>query len=273
MDGPVVRRGDLQHGFRARASRAIGADQLHGTLKLTCGYFRKQGSNLSRGTIFYRVARDSAPARNPFFTEATTAIVDDECFVQLSRELIFVLHVLVTFSDTICFMSHPRVKIIFLLLILCANSLRADQVIREAQTKLAALGYYKASVDGSPGSMTSAAIRRYQLAKKLKVTGSLNQQTLDALGINAPQPAPDYSKINALFDGGPLSGRDSTAQVEAVRHAQRVLAESGFYAGPHNGLPSATLTASINEWQLAQGLPQTGKLDSRTLAGLGIVRN
>jgi hypothetical protein len=112
-----------------------------------------------------------------------------------------------------------------------------------------------------------------QLAEKLKVTGSLNQQTLDALGINAPPPAPDYSKINALFDGGPLSGRDSTAQVEAVRHAQRVLAESGFYAGPHNGLPSATLTASIKEWQLAQGLPQTGKLDSRTLAGLGIVRN
>ena len=170
-------------------------------------------------------------------------------------------------------MLHPYVKIIFLLLILCANSLRADQVIREAQTKLAALGYYKASVDGSPGSMTSAAIRRFQIAAKLKVTGSLNQQTLDALGINAAPPAPDYSRINALFDGGPLSGKDSTAQVEAVRHAQRVLAESGFYAGPHNGLPSATLTASIKEWQLAKDLPQTGKLDDRTLAGLGIVRN
>ena len=68
-------------------------------------------------------------------------------------------------------------------------------------------------------------------------------------------------------------GKDSAAQVEAIRHAQRVLAESGFYAGPHNGLPSATLTTSINEWQLAQGMPQTGKLDARTLAGLGIVGN
>jgi peptidoglycan hydrolase-like protein with peptidoglycan-binding domain len=121
--------------------------------------------------------------------------------------------------------------------------------------------------------MTSAAIRRYQLAEKLKVTGSLNQQTLDALGINAPPPAPDYSKINALFDGGPLSGKDSATQVEAIRHAQRMLAESGFYAGPHNGLPSATLTASIKEWQLTQALPQTGKLDARTLSGFGIVGN
>ena len=189
------------------------------------------------------------------------------------QSAIFLLHVLATFGDTIGFMSHPQVKIIFLLLIICANSLQADQVIRSAQTKLVALGYYKARVDGSPGSMTSAAIRRFQLAKKLKVTGSLNQQTLDALGINAPPPAPDYSKINELFDGGPLSGKDSAAQVEAIRHAQRVLAESDLYAGPHNGLPSATLTASINEWQLAQGLPQTGKLDTHTLAGLGIVRN
>jgi peptidoglycan hydrolase-like protein with peptidoglycan-binding domain len=121
--------------------------------------------------------------------------------------------------------------------------------------------------------MTSDAIRRYQLAEKLKVTGSLNQQTLDALGINAPPPAPVYSKINALFDGGPLSGKDSAAQVEAIRHTQRVLAESGFYAGPHNGLPSVTLTAAISEWQLTQALPETGKLDARTLAGLGIVGN
>jgi peptidoglycan hydrolase-like protein with peptidoglycan-binding domain len=162
------------------------------------------------------------------------------------------------------------VKYVFLLLVLCGVPLQADEVTREAQTKLSALGFYKARVDGSPGSMTSAAIRRFQLAEKLKVTGSLNQQTLDALGINAPPPAPEYSKINALFEGGPLAGKDSAAQVEAIRHAQRMLAESGFYAGPHNGLPSATLTTSIKEWQLAHAHTQTGKLDASTLAGLGL---
>ena len=185
------------------------------------------------------------------------------------RAAIFLLHVLADFGETIALMSHPCVKLVFLLLMLCVHSLQADQVIREAQGKLAALGYYKARVDGSPGSMTSAAIRRFQLAEKLKVTGSLNQQTRDALGIKAPPPAPEYSKINALFDGGPLSGKDSAAQVEAIRHAQRVLAESNFYAGPHNGLPSATLTTAIKEWQIAHGYAETGKLDAATLAGLG----
>ena len=80
------------------------------------------------------------------------------------QSAIFLLHVLATFGDTIGFMSHPCVKIIFLLLIFCANSLQADQVVRAAQTKLGSLGYYIARVDGSPGSMTSAAIRRYHLA-------------------------------------------------------------------------------------------------------------
>jgi peptidoglycan hydrolase-like protein with peptidoglycan-binding domain len=186
---------------------------------------------------------------------------------------IFLLHVLADFGETIRPMSHLRVKVVFLLLMLCVHSVEADQVIREAQGKLAALGYYKARVDGSPGSMTNAAIRRFQLAEQLKVTGSLNQQTLDALGIKAPPPAPEYSKINALFDGGPLSGKDSAAQVEAIRHAQRVLAESNFYAGPHNGLPSATLTTAIKEWQIAHGYAETGKLDAATLAGLGVINH
>jgi peptidoglycan hydrolase-like protein with peptidoglycan-binding domain len=181
------------------------------------------------------------------------------------------LHVLADFGETIALMSRARMKIVFLLLVLCLRSLHADEVIREAQGKLAALGYYKSRVDGSPGSMTSAAIRRFQLATKLKVTGSLNQQTLDALGVQAPPPAPEYSKINALFDGGPLSGKDSAAQVEAIRQAQRVLAESGFYAGPHTGLPSATLTNAIKDWQIANGYSQTGKLDAATLAGLGFI--
>ena len=146
-------------------------------------------------------------------------------------------------------------------------------MVRAVQTKLAALGYYKARIDGSSGSMTSAAIRRFQLAEKLKVTGSLNQQTLDALGVKAPPPAPEYSKISALFEGGPLSGKDSAAQVEAIRHVQRILADSGFYAGPHDGLPSTTLTLSISEWQIANGLRRTGKLDSRTLNGLSVAGN
>ncbi len=265
--------GNFQHSLGARASRTIGADQLNSALKLAMRYFREEARCLRRRKIFHQLTGHSTPATDPFATEAAVAIVDHERFIKSRGGLIFLLHLWVAFNETIRAMSMNSVKFIFLLLILCVAPLRAEEVVRAAQKRLAALGYYKARVDGSSGSMTSAAIRRFQLAEKLKVTGSLNQQTLDALGVNKPPPAPEYSKISALFEGGPLSGKDSAAQVEAIRHMQRLLAESGFYAGPHNGLPSATLTSSIREWQIANGLRQTGKLDARTLEGLEAVGN
>ncbi len=264
---------NFQHSLGARASRTIGADQLNSTLKLTWGYFREKARRFRRRKIFHQVTGHSTPATDPFATETTVAIVYHHRFIKSKGGLVFLLHLWVAFREMIRAMSMDSVKFILLLLILCAAPLQAEEVVRAAQTKLATLGYYKARVDGSSGSMTSAAIRRFQLAEKLKVTGSLNQQTLDALGVKTPPPAPEYSKISALFEGGPLSGKDSAAQVEAIRHVQRLLAESGFYAGPHNGLPSATLTSSIREWQIANGLRQTGKLDTRTLEGLGVAGN
>jgi len=167
-------------------------------------------------------------------------------------------------------MSNHTVKIVFLLLIVFLTPVKADEVVRAAQKKLAALGYYKARVDGSPGSMTSAAVRRFQLAENLKVTGSLNRQTLQALGVGGSAPIAEYNEIRSLFQGGPLAGAGSEIQVEAIRAAQEKLAGEGFYAGPHNGLPCSTLTGAIKEWQAARNLPQTGKLDARTVAGLGI---
>ena len=264
---------NFQHSLGARASRTIGADQLNSASKLAHRYLGKEARRLRRRKIFHQVTGHSTPATDPFATETTLAIVYHDRFIKSSGGLIFLLHLWVAFSETIRAISMNSVKFIFLLLILCAAPLQAEEVVRAAQTRLAALGYYKAGVDGSSGSMTSAAIRRFQLAEKLKVTGSLNQQTLDALGVKTPPPAPEYSKISALFEGGPLSGKDSAAQVEAIRHVQRLLAEAGFYAGPHNGLPSATLTSSIREWQTANDLRQTGKLDARTLAGLGVAGN
>ena len=54
----------------------------------------------------------------------------------------------------------------------------ADGVVLSVQRELKQLGYYDGVVDGQMGSQTAAAIRRYQVAEKLKVTGEMNAQTL-----------------------------------------------------------------------------------------------
>lgn len=153
---------------------------------------------------------------------------------------------------------------------LTADPLSADEIVRRAQSHLASLGYYNGAVDGDAGSMTGAAIRRYQVAKKLKVTGELNQQTLEHMGLNAAAPAPQYKAIRALFRGGPLAQADAAKQVAMLRAAQLKLAELGYYAGAHNGLPGTALTNAIHEWQVANGLRKNGFLDSATLSGLGL---
>jgi len=154
----------------------------------------------------------------------------------------------------------------------CVPPVSADEVVRAVQKKLSELGYYKGRVDGSAGSMTHAAIRRFQLAENLKVTGALNHQTLARLGLEALEPAPDYSAIGRFFPDGPLAREGSQKQVAAVRAVQEKLASAGLYAGPHNGLPGEALSAAIAEWQTANGLRATGKLDGRTAAALGIGR-
>ncbi len=153
---------------------------------------------------------------------------------------------------------------------LTAGEIRADDLIRSVQKKLHALGFYKGKVDGSPGSMTNAAIRRFQIAQNLKVTGELNHQTLAKLGLEGRALAPDYTAIGRFFAGGPFARAEANSQVETLRKIQGILAAAGFYAGPHNGMPSATLVAALKEWQSAQGLSQSGRMDSATAAKLGL---
>lgn len=71
------------------------------------------------------------------------------------------------------------------LLVLVTSSANADELMSSVQQKLKSLGYYEGEVDGIYGSQTAAAIRRYQYANKLRITGELNEQTLDHLGFQS----------------------------------------------------------------------------------------
>lgn len=57
-----------------------------------------------------------------------------------------------------------------------AEDARAERV-RKAQKKLKAKGYYTGMIDGLPGPETAQALREYQQAKDLPVTGRLDSTT------------------------------------------------------------------------------------------------
>lgn len=58
------------------------------------------------------------------------------------------------------------------------------QEIREAQRRLQSQGYRPGSADGIMGPQTVTALQEYQADKGLSVTGRVDVDTLDALGID-----------------------------------------------------------------------------------------
>jgi peptidoglycan hydrolase-like protein with peptidoglycan-binding domain len=61
----------------------------------------------------------------------------------------------------------------------------ADQVIQSVQQALKDQGFYYGEISGEMNATLTAAIRRYQIRNGLQVTGELNDETLQSLGVKS----------------------------------------------------------------------------------------
>lgn len=103
------------------------------------------------------------------------------------------------------------------------------------------------------------------------LTQSPEQQGVPA----SPPPLPIAS--NSIAAGNPnnltpqLNNQirpSSSANAEQVSNVQATLAAGGLYTGPIDGINSASVRASVAEFQQLQNLPVTGNLDAETMARL-----
>lgn len=168
---------------------------------------------------------------------------------------------------------------ILLILALAASVGFADDATLGAQTKLKRLGFYTGELDGQYGSQTAAAIRRYQVAQNLRVTGELNAQTMRSLGLKASPPptrqpdVPQYVAIADIFKGGPFITAPTEVQIATIAQGQRSLKLLGYYRGPIDGRVTPDLVASLKAWQKSARFRQTGRFDESTLKGLNLMPN
>jgi len=103
----------------------------------------------------------------------------------------------------------------------------AKKTIQLAQDRLLALGYLFGTADGVMGEKTTAALKNFQSAHGLPVTGQLDRKTLAAL--DAPPPAPTVwmSSIGTRIgkpstcDSAVSRGRPSHRLTPAPRPASR----------------------------------------------------
>lgn len=146
----------------------------------------------------------------------------------------------------------------------------------------------KGGADGKFGLATTIALGKFQSARGLTVTKTLNEQTAIALGllpapapvavkpaaktsaqaIVTPQAAPVAAPVSITIDTLPVRGTKG----DAVRLVQESLIAAGIEVkGGADGIFGVATTISITKFQEARGLNQTGALDVNTAVALGLI--
>jgi peptidoglycan hydrolase-like protein with peptidoglycan-binding domain len=129
-------------------------------------------------------------------------------------------------------------------------------VVAQAQIGLKVVGNIAVAVDGGAGRVTMNALRTFQAAKGLPVTGALDQATLTALGVKPPAP-----------------GTAATTDPAKITLAQQALLAAPLPYGisvKATGIMDAATVAAIVVFQTVNKMPLTGLLDAATLKRLNV---
>lgn len=126
---------------------------------------------------------------------------------------------------------------------------KPDDTIRRAQQALNAAGYEVGVPDGRAGTKTLSALKRFQVGKRLEVTGKFDDATLSALGLTRPKGEVDPLASVVLTDA--VNTIVQTVDVDSRRTL--------FLAATNVGL-----FRSFDPTQGWQKLPYSAGFDPRT---------
>ncbi|MES2712805.1 MAG: peptidoglycan-binding protein [Pseudomonadota bacterium] len=135
------------------------------------------------------------------------------------------------------------------------------------QERLREAGVYTGSPDGVWGPESQAALDRFQQARGLPVTGSINLATAQALGVGMPRLLPPATvEPAAVAPAAALSPR-------AVRNVQARLRALGFYQAQADGVWGAGTQTALERFQRGRGLEASGQINPATAQALGLNPN
>ena len=166
---------------------------------------------------------------------------------------------------------------------LCYGSTGDD--VKELQTRLTALGYYKAKISGKFLEATRSAVEKAQANNGLEATGVADPKTQEVLfsysvvGKNdvetpTPSPIPDLSNfiVNENEDSAPMSESvvpytkklKNGSSGKLVKQLQERMAELGYYDGPISGSFQKYTTRAVKAIQTQNGMTADGVVDETT---------
>ncbi len=187
--------------------------------------------------------------------------------------------------DWVKWHSKASILLIFFAIALASLSLSSPALalqkgnsssqVTSLQKKLQAAGYFDGPVTGYYGSLTQAAVMKFQKAKGLTPNGIADLETLNALdsGSKASAPEQPAAPQKVVTDEPVVSPRpavtlkrgNSSTQVTSL---QKKLQAAGYFDGPLTGYYGSLTQAAVMKFQKAHGLTPNGIADLETLNAL-----
>jgi peptidoglycan hydrolase-like protein with peptidoglycan-binding domain len=138
--------------------------------------------------------------------------------------------------------------------------LRADVAVR-VQRRLNDLGYTIAPLDGTWGTMSRGALRRFKKANGLLVNDAFDAETVTRLfstaAVTAAAAGPsddETATIETIYPPPPAAGLNPLNRADGQRVQQRLM-ELGYYPGRGDGSWGAASRTALRSFKAANGLP------------------
>lgn len=139
-------------------------------------------------------------------------------------------------------------------------STAAQDVTRAIQRELKERGYEVGAADGQPGLMTRAAIMAYEHDRNMMLTGEPTPQLLKQILLDV-RPV-------AAAPRAPASQEQSMHATQVIRTVQQSLVTLGYLPGKVDGRMGDDTVRAIREFELDQGLHETGRVSGQLVARL-----
>lgn len=140
------------------------------------------------------------------------------------------------------------------------SGMRSQDLVRAIQRELRSRGYDTGAADGVSGLVTRAAIMAFESDSNLPLTGEASETLLQFIVLGIPQGRAEELRR--------ASGVPAHHAVEVTRTVQSALAKLGYQPGAADGRMSAATARAIREFEVAQGLPETGRISGQLAARL-----